>query len=98
MKTNQAILDRLNKIENLLQANQPKPLTLKETAEFLDLSISHLYKLTSAGKIPHYKPQGKRVFFDKVELIAWLKRNPISDENELQEEIEAIVSTYCVNN
>ena len=76
MKTNQAILDRLNKIENLLQANQPKPLTLKETAEFLDLSISHLYKLTSAGKIPHYKPQGKRVFFDKVELIAWLKRNP----------------------
>ena len=70
-------LDKLTAIESLLEATNPtKPLTLVEAAKFLDLSPSHLYKLTSERKIPHFKPNGKKIYFDESELIQWLKRKP----------------------
>ena len=31
---------------------------------FLNLSKSYLYKLTSGNLIPHYKPQGKMLYFE----------------------------------
>ena len=86
--TTQNVLDKLTVIESLLVATQPKPLTLKEAAEFLDFSRSYLYRLTSQGRVPCYKPEGKRVYFDRAELVNWLKRNRI----RLQEEIEEMVS------
>jgi excisionase family DNA binding protein len=49
--------------------------TTEEACLFLDISPSQLYKLTSKQKIPHYKPRGKMVYFDKKELVKWLKRN-----------------------
>ena len=50
-KTNQEIINKLTAIESLLEAtHQVKPRTLVEAAKFLDLSQSHLYKLTSERK------------------------------------------------
>ena len=91
--TTQNVLDKLTVIESLLVATQPKPLTLKEAAEFLDFSRSYLYRLTSQGRIPCYKPEGKRVYFDRVELVNWLKRNRIQP----QEEFEETAASYVVN-
>ena len=76
------ILEKLTTIENLLKGQTDKPLTFEEAADYLGLSKSYLYKLTSANKIPHYKPQGKRVYFAKVELDTWLLRNPIKTPNQ----------------
>ena len=92
--TTQNVLDKLTVIESLLVATQPKPLTLKEAAEFLDFSRSYLYRLTSQGRVPHYKPEGKRVYFDRAELVDWLKRNRIRP----QEETEEKAASYIVNN
>ena len=91
--TTQNVLDKLTVIESLLVATQPKPLTLKEAAEFLDFSRSYLYRLTSQGRIPCYKPEGKRVYFDRAELVNWLKRNRIRP----QEETEETAASYIVN-
>ena len=91
--TTQNVLDKLTVIESLLVATQPKPLTLKEAAEFLDFSRSYLYRLTSQGRVPCYKPEGKRVYFDRAELVNWLKRNRILP----QEEIEETAASYIVN-
>ena len=91
--TTQNVLDKLTVIESLLVATQPKPLTLKEAAEFLDFSRSYLYRLTSQGRVPHYKPEGKRVYFDRAELVDWLKRN----RNRTQEETEEKAASYFVN-
>ena len=45
--TNQDIFNKLTTIESLLEAtHETKPLTLLEAAKFLNLSQSHLYKLT----------------------------------------------------
>ena len=91
--TTKNVFDKLTAIESLLVATQPKPLTLKEAAEFLDFSRSYLYRLTSQGRIPCYKPEGKRIYFDRAELVNWLKRNRIRPQEEIAEE----AATYVVN-
>ena len=92
--TTKTVFDKLTAIESLLVATQPKPLTLKEAAEFLDFSRSYLYRLTSQGRVPCYKPEGKRVYFDRAELVNWLKRNRIRPHEEIAEE----AANYIVNN
>ena len=51
-------------------------LTLKEVSEYTGFKTSYLYKLTSSGIIPHSKPNGKTIFFDKKILENWLLSNP----------------------
>ena len=87
------ILEKLTNIENLLKGQTEKPMTFDEAADYLGFSKSHLYKLTSANKIPHYKPQGKRVYFSKSELNTWLLRNPVKTTGKIEQEAD----NYIVN-
>ena len=87
------ILEKLTNIENLLKAQNGRPLTLEEAADYLGFSKSYLYKLTSANKIPHYKPQGKRLYFAKSELDKWLLRNPVKTTAAIEQE----ANDYVVN-
>ena len=66
------ILEKLNSIERLLKQRADEVLTFRQACEYLNLSASYLYKLTSSGTIPHSKPNGKRIYFSKFELDAWL--------------------------
>ena len=50
-------------------------LSFNETASFLEVSQSHLYKLTSKKQIPYFCPQGKRLYFNRKELLEWMQRN-----------------------
>ena len=94
MVNSNIILNKLTAIESLLEAtSQTKPLTLKEAAKFLDLSRSHLYKLTSERKIPHFKPNGKKIYFDKSKLVQWLMRKP----KRTLEETEEKAASYIVS-
>lgn len=67
---------RLQKMEDKLY-NVKTMLTSREAAEFLGITLSMLYKLTSRMEIPHYKPHGKMVYFDKEELEEWMRTNHI---------------------
>ena len=82
------ILERLNAIERKLDelavANK-EVLNLKEAARYLNMSCSHLYKLTSAKEIPHYKPRGKQVFFERKELDRWLLQNRQTTKAEMEQ-------------
>lgn len=87
MDTN--ILEQLNRIEKLLetqQAMQKQVLNFNDTCIYLELSQSHLYKLTSTGSIPHYKPNGKKLYFKREELDTWLLRNRSNSTDEIQQE------------
>ena len=91
-KTNQEIYNKLTAIESLLEGtHQVKPRTLVEAEKFLDLSPSHLYKLTSERKIPHFKPNGKKIYFDESELVQWLKRNPARTQEETEEKAASCI-------
>lgn len=72
------ILERLDRLEKLLVGSK-EVLTFDEASDYTGISRSYLYKLTASGKIPHSKPNGKMVFFDKKKLVHWLlqhKREP----------------------
>lgn len=67
---------RINQIESRLGQGKVN-LTLKEAAVYTGLSESQLYLLTSKQAIPHSKPMGKVIFFNKKEIDTWLQRNKI---------------------
>ena len=75
---------RLNNIEELL-LTQKTVLKLNEVILLTGLSKSYLYKLTSTGGIPCYKPQGKHIYFKKTEVEDWLLQNRKSTTVEIDE-------------
>ena len=68
IKTNQ------ERLEKLLLAKK-NVLNIKELSEYTGYSISYIYKLTSRSAIPYFKPSGKAVFFDRMEIDVWLLKN-----------------------
>jgi len=68
-----------------------KILSFDEASKFLNLSKSYLYKLTSGNLIPHYKPQGKMLYFEKEELEAWLRQNPVKTQMQIAREVQQYV-------
>lgn len=52
-------------------------LTTTEASVYLGVSESYIYKLTSSKLIPHYKPNGKLVYFNRKELCEWALRNRV---------------------
>lgn len=89
------ILKRLEKIEKLIESQnlvRKDVLNFNECCDYLELSQSHLYKLTSTGAIPHYKPNGKKIYFRRAELDEWLLRN----RTTTQDEIESKAADYLI--
>ncbi|EKT4499467.1 helix-turn-helix domain-containing protein [Flavobacterium psychrophilum] len=89
------ILEKLEKLEqrigeqNLLMK---EVLNFNDACNYLDISASHLYKLTSQKSIPHFCPQGKKLYFNRVELDEWLQRNRQTSTDE----IETMAANYLL--
>ncbi len=85
MDQNNLILDKLTEIASKLDEQnllQKTVLNFNEACKYLDVSPSHLYKLTSTRQVPHFCPQGKKLYFKRTELDDWLqrKRQPTAEE------------------
>ena len=81
---------RVAELENLV-LHSKNVLSFEEASRFLNLSKSYLYKLTSGNLIPHYKPHGKMLYFEKTELEAWLRQNPIRTQAQTEAEAQKYV-------
>ena len=79
------IEEKLDRIERLISSNK-KVLNFDEACEYTGLSRSYMYKLTSSKNIPHAKPCGKIIFFDKDKLDEWLLKNTLKTNEEIEEE------------
>lgn len=66
------LLDIKHKPEHSLNSDQDKPMTAKEAADFLSVSLSYIRNHTSDGTIPYSKPKG-RVYYYRNELTDWVK-------------------------
>jgi DNA binding domain, excisionase family len=66
-------------------------LTSEEAAKYMGVSMSYLYKLTAEQRVPHYKPNGKIMYFNRRELEQWLQSNRIAT----MDEIAAKAQGYC---
>jgi excisionase family DNA binding protein len=83
------ILERLTIIENLLKEQnrlQKEALSFNEACEYLEISSSHLYKLTSSDTIPHYKPNGKKIYFKRSDIDNWLLSNRSASTSEIEQQ------------
>ncbi|MFA5971913.1 MAG: helix-turn-helix domain-containing protein [Lentimicrobiaceae bacterium] len=90
MSQEELILDKLSEIANKLDEQnllQKTVLNFNEACSYLDVSQSHLYKLTSTRQIPHFCPQGKKLYFNRTELDVWLQRNRQSTNEEIEQEV-----------
>jgi excisionase family DNA binding protein len=90
MDTEQRISE-LEKVVQMAGLATKEVLTFDEAAHFTGISKSYLYKLTSAQKIPYYKPTGKLCYFNRAELTAWLLQNRI----QTTEETASLALNYC---
>ncbi|MBU2899924.1 helix-turn-helix transcriptional regulator [Maribacter dokdonensis] len=86
---NYLILERLDRLEKLLIANK-KVLTFEETCDYTGISRSYLYKLTAAGNIPHSKPNGKLIFFERKKIVRWLLQNERKSIQEIEVNAELV--------
>jgi excisionase family DNA binding protein len=78
---------RIEQLENLLYQGK-EILTLEEAALFLGVTRSQIYKLTHRHVIPYFKPTGKLVYFEKSELLEWIKQCPVKSEAQIEEEAQ----------
>jgi excisionase family DNA binding protein len=104
-----AVIDRrLENIETLLleikhgsqNNNQPPTgsdsdelLTVRQTADFLDLTPASIYGLVHAGKIPGACKRGKRLYFSKQELTDWVK----AGRKQTAAELNAKAEQYAIS-
>ena len=91
------IIEKLNSIKKLLLeiTNRSTPgdysnnsgdlMTLKNVMEYLSISSSTIYKLSSTMEIPHIK-RGNRLYFQKEEINKWLAKSKIKTKAEIEEE------------
>lgn len=89
-------MEELKQLAELISGNiigtTKEVLTSEEAAKYMGISKSYLYKLTMRQEIPHYKPKGKMVYFNRRELEQWLQSNRVSTD----EEIEQKAQSYCL--
>lgn len=84
--------EQLRKVVSLNILLQKPVLNFQETCQYLDISSSHLYKLTSKRAIPHFCPNGKKLYFKRDELDVWLLRNKQLSLDEIEEHTDAFLS------
>jgi excisionase family DNA binding protein len=71
---------------------QDELFTIQQAAEFLNLSVPTIYGHVSKAEIPVSK-RGKRLYFSKEELTAWIK----AGRKKTQAEIAATADAYLSN-
>ena len=76
--------NRIKVLEHLL-FDAKDVLTLEEAAIFLGISKSSLYKMTHKHELPFYRPNGKLIYFEKSELVKWMRQNRSMSEEEIKE-------------
>ena len=67
-------------------------LGIEELAAFLKIKKSTAYKLSSNGKIPRFKPGGKKVLFLYRDVCEYLDKNRYKSQEELELDAKQIMS------
>ena len=75
---------RIEVLENALNVAK-EVLTLEEAALFMGISKSSLYKMTHRHELPFFRPNGKLIYFEKTELLRWMRQNRDMAEAETRE-------------
>jgi excisionase family DNA binding protein len=87
------LLERVRRMEIVLSGEkiawdiQDEMLDIKEASAFLKLSVATIYSKVCRGEIPATKP-GRQLYFNKAEMIEWLKQKRKKTTQELISEFQ----------
>jgi excisionase family DNA binding protein len=95
------LFEKIVNIEKLLvEQNEPvsdqptdELLNVEQAAELLQLKVPTMYSKVSRNELPVMK-RGKRLYFSKAELTAYLKAGRIKTNEELEAEAETYLSNH----
>lgn len=62
-------------------------MTVDEIADYLGLSKSAVYKITSKKEIPFYNPGGKKIYFKRTEVDAWIEAGRVTPDSEVFQQL-----------
>lgn len=88
------VLKQLADIRKFSLLAAKNTLDVDDVVALTGLSKGFVYKLTCRKEIPHYKPNGKLLYFDRQEIESWMKQNRVNTI----EEAEQTASKYLINN
>ena len=75
-----------------MSSHPPDIMTVEDTAEFLRIPLSSVYKLAQAGKIPGQKV-GRHWRFYRPALERWIAREAVAPQGAVQSEKTAPVAS-----
>ena len=85
------MLSKLNIAKDSTQLSPAKStsdfLTVSQSALYLSVSRATIYRYTAERIIPHFK-SGKRLYFKRSDLEAWVTAHRVSSNEEISEEVE----------
>jgi predicted DNA-binding transcriptional regulator AlpA len=83
---NEKILKKLDRLEKLLSLSTKEILTAEEAELYSGYTLSYIYKLTHARKIPYSKPNNGAVFFKKSDIDNYRLKNYNKSVDQLENE------------
>lgn len=89
----------VSELKRLLIEKQEQPtnerreqlFTVKDAAQFLNLTVPTIYSKVSKGELPVMK-RGKRLYFSSTELMEYLKEGRKKSNAEIEKETEAYLT------
>ena len=61
-------------------------LKTEEVMELTGYSREYIYKLVNLKKIPHYKPNRKRLYFERGEIENWMLQGRVMTKAEAEQQ------------
>jgi len=68
-----------------------QPLSVRQAAEFLNVTPGYVYNLVHFRKLTAYKPGGKKLLFKQADLEKYAFRNQISASGDLSDKADKII-------
>ena len=80
------IMDAIEDIKKYSLLAAKEVLLIDDVSLLTGISKSTLYKMTCNRSIPHYKKNSKLMFFDKREIVNWMRQNRVTTNEESEQD------------
>ena len=84
--TEEIIIARLEDIKRYTLLGAKKVLNVDDVALLLGVSKDCVYRLAGSRKLPHYKPNGKAIYFHRDEIEAYMLSNRVTPMDEIEQQ------------
>ena len=74
---------KLKQIEQVAVLAAKEVLSVKDVSLLTGMKESYIRKLVEQSKLPHYRPMGKKIYFEKSDIYSFLRTNRIPSAQEL---------------